>query len=1093
MHICINMRHSLIWTASKLLLMMLAFHLSLTTSIGQSLPKGFSRVTIATGLNRPTAMAIAPDGRIFYAEQDGKLRVIKNNVLLEAPFLNLVVRSEGERGLVGLVLDPQFSSNGYIYVYYTVAEGDARNRISRFTAKGDVALAGSEKIILELDKLSSATNHNGGAMRFGLDGMLYVAVGENANKLEAQNLNSYFGKILRILPDGGIPKDNPFKNGTPQRKRVWAYGLRNPFTFDIQPGTGRMFVNDVGWNSWEEINDATLGARNFGWPYSEGPTLFWRNPIYAYPHGLGDGKGCGITGGVFFSSTSTSYPAKYKDKYFFIDLCNSWINTLDLTSGAVREPFATNIGDQSVALTLGPDGNLYYLSRVDDYSYSPKSALYKIVYSEEKAPSITAQPLDQSVSEGDAATFTVAASGDGLRYQWRKNGNNLAGAMAITYTLPRSQLSDAGKYSVVISNSIGSVISGDATLAVTERNTAPTAKIISPNSTITYRAGDILKLSGEGTDPEDGKLPPSAFTWMVVFHHDTHTHPGPSVAPGTKDATFTVPNTGEDATSVWYRLVLTVQDSRGKMHSNYVDIRPQLANLTVATDPIGLKLQIAGNEFIAPFSRQIVAGMENSLDVVSPQVLNGVTYEFVGWREGQRMTSEKFFTVFPMQDTRYIAVFKPVQVLRSPDNPKDAVAGLNHAYYKGESWKKLPDFNSITPENIGVSANFDLLSKYNGSSFGATLAGYINVPRDGKYIFYSLSDDGSKVFIGDILVVDNDGAHGPLEQSGGIGLKAGLHAIRVHYFNSEGDNILQIKVSGPGISKQFIPSNRLYRVVPTEPLPIACTASGSILREVWTWIAGRTVAEIPVQRNPNFTELLTSFESQSTMRDYYGALIRGYVCAPISGKYTFWIAGDDNVELWLSTDKDPAKKQRIAFVYGVTSKIGYTAPREWNKYETQQSAPITLVGGQQYYIEALHKEASREDHVSVGWDLPNGAQERPILGGRLSPFEVGNAKARLQLDRGEEVLAVNGSVLVAYPNPFSNQLTIQFFAEDTRQAKLEIYDIRGVLVNKLFDATTQKGDKYSFEVEGNTLKNGLYIIRLTTSDKVLYKKVELIR
>ena len=135
--------------------------------------------------------------------------------------------------------------------------------------------------------LSSATNHNGGAMHFGKDGKLYIGVGENANPAHAQNLDTYHGKLLRINKDGSVPEGNPFTTGSEQRKSVWAYGLRNPYTFSIHPETGRIFVNDVGQNAWEEINDATIGGRNFGWPTTEGTfnTVTYpnfTNPIYAY-------------------------------------------------------------------------------------------------------------------------------------------------------------------------------------------------------------------------------------------------------------------------------------------------------------------------------------------------------------------------------------------------------------------------------------------------------------------------------------------------------------------------------------------------------------------------------------------------------------------------------------------------------------------------------------------------------------------------------------------------------------------------------------------------------------------------------------------
>jgi len=258
-------------------------------------------VPVASGLSKPTAMAFSPDGRIFVAQQSGKLRVIKNGSLLPTPFVSLSVQSLGETGLIGVVVDPNFTSNQYIYVYHTNTSNGVRNRISRFKANGDVAQPGSEEVILELDLLTSI-NHNGGAMHFGPDGKLYVAVGESTVQSNSQNLDTYHGKLLRINPDGSIPAGNPFSSGSEQRRRVWAYGLRNPFTFDIQPGTGKILVNDVGPSSWEEINDASSGGLNFGWPLEVGPGSTYESPIYAYGRGRGDSKGCAITGGTFFNT-----------------------------------------------------------------------------------------------------------------------------------------------------------------------------------------------------------------------------------------------------------------------------------------------------------------------------------------------------------------------------------------------------------------------------------------------------------------------------------------------------------------------------------------------------------------------------------------------------------------------------------------------------------------------------------------------------------------------------------------------------------------------------------------------------------------------
>src|SRR5678815_2572989 len=266
-----------------------------------TLPAGFTETSIS-GLSNPTAMELAPDGRIFVCEQGGALRVIKNGVLLSTPFLTLSVDANGERGLLGIAFDPNFASNNFLYVYYTVPSTPRHNRVSRFTANGDIVVPGSETIILELNDLSSATNHNGGAIHFGPDGKLYVAVGENANGSNAQTLSNRLGKVLRINSDGTIPADNPFFNTAAGANRsIWALGLRNPFTFAFQPGTGRLFINDVGQSAWEGLDDGKAGA-NYGWPTHEGPSSppdpKFTEPLFAYPH---DGVVCAITGAAFYN------------------------------------------------------------------------------------------------------------------------------------------------------------------------------------------------------------------------------------------------------------------------------------------------------------------------------------------------------------------------------------------------------------------------------------------------------------------------------------------------------------------------------------------------------------------------------------------------------------------------------------------------------------------------------------------------------------------------------------------------------------------------------------------------------------------------
>lgn len=430
----------------------------------QTFPEGFSQVQVASGISTPTAMVFAPDGRIFITQQNGQVRIVKNGVLLGTPFTTISTQFNGERGLIGITLDPNFATNHYVYLYYTLPDG-SRNRIIRVTGNGDVVTPGSETPVLNLDPLSNANNHNGGAMHFK-DGFLYVAVGDNANGANAQNLDTYHGKLLRINPDGSVPAGNPF-TGSAQRSRVWAYGLRNPFTIDIRINSAndKLYVNDVGENSWEEINNAVAGGFNFGWPMHEGANTddATVSPFYAYPHGSGDGKGCAITGGAVYELATPNYPEAYNHQYYFQDLCNGWINMLDVTAALpVVQPFATGLGGQALGITTGTDGNLYYLER-------NAGALYRIVYTPPviTVPTITEQPVSQRVEPGATATFHVSASGTApLSYQWLHNNENIPGANSDTYIITNAQLANEGNYQVIVTNSAGSAVSNTVTLTV---------------------------------------------------------------------------------------------------------------------------------------------------------------------------------------------------------------------------------------------------------------------------------------------------------------------------------------------------------------------------------------------------------------------------------------------------------------------------------------------------------------------------------------------------------------------------------------------------------------------------------------------------
>jgi glucose/arabinose dehydrogenase len=615
-------------------------------------------VLIASGLTNPTSMAIAPDGRIFVAQQGGALRVIKNNVLLPTPFLTVAVTSSNERGLLGVTFDPDFASNGYVYVYYTAAS-PVVNRVSRFTASSanpDVAQAGSEVFIL--NPIPSETGwHNGGAIHFGNDGKLYVAVGEGHDGDNAQSLSTLSGKLLRINADGSIPIDNPFYGSTTGSSRaIWSLGLRNPFTFDIQPTTGRIFINDVGENAYEEINEAWVGPNtgmnagfNFGWPATEGPhnDPRFQKPFHAYPQAGGD---CAITGGSFYNPATVNFPAEYVGDYFFADYCGSWIKSIDLTSKQVTTFLAGDSSRDIVDVKVGGDGSLYYLAR-------GTSSVRRIRYlTTDQPPAILAHPQNRTVSVGQSATFTVSASGSTpLGYQWQRNGSNIAGATSASYTLVNAQLADSGaQFRVVVTNSFGTATSNAATLTVTS-NQPPTAAISQPPAGSQYSAGETIPFSGTGTDPEDGSLAAGNFTWRVDFHHESHIHPFIPDTSGSQSGSFEVPTTGHVAADVWYRIHLTVRDSGGLMHSTYRDVLPRTSAITLTTNISGLQLTLDSQPVSTPHTVTSVVGIERTLDAPSPQTVGGTTYEFVSWSDGG---PQSHTVSTPTTNTTYTATYR---------------------------------------------------------------------------------------------------------------------------------------------------------------------------------------------------------------------------------------------------------------------------------------------------------------------------------------------------------------------------------------------------------------------------------------------------
>ena len=341
------------------------------------LPTGFVEEVLADHLNAATAMTALPDGRVLIADQTGMLRVIKDGRMLATPTLDLRARVDSywERGLVGVTAHPDFPHTPELFVLYVAAQPYPHHVLARFVVAGDIALPETEHILFEGDDQTKRggkypAGHQGGPVRFGPDGKLYVALGEPLLPTEgpcsSQKLDTVLGKILRFKPDGTVPEDNPFYRQTTGKYRaIWAIGLRNPFGMAFQPETGRLFACDVGQSSWEEIDDIIPGA-NYGWPDAEGMSTnpAFKNPIHTYPPTVGR---C-IIGGSFYPRAAPAgdgmgfFPEAWRGKFFFADWAANWVKVLDPDKPASVTTFATGF-KAPVGVLVAPDHSLLVLNR----------------------------------------------------------------------------------------------------------------------------------------------------------------------------------------------------------------------------------------------------------------------------------------------------------------------------------------------------------------------------------------------------------------------------------------------------------------------------------------------------------------------------------------------------------------------------------------------------------------------------------------------------------------------------------------------------------------------------------------------------------
>ncbi|MDO1446498.1 PA14 domain-containing protein [Rhodocytophaga aerolata] len=469
---------------------------------------------------------------------------------------------------------------------------------------------------------------------------------------------------------------------------------------------------------------------------------------------------------------------------------------------------------------------------------------------------------------------------------------------------------------------------------------------------------------------------------------------------------------------------------------------------------------------------------------VSIAVEPGKTYA-VKWINGQN----------PLQDQRSGGTTSTGQNLASPTDGDDwlvyltvdnspqsctATGSILREYWanvRGGAVSDIP-VNTV-PTSSTQLTSFETPSTI-GDNYAQRIRGYICPPVTGNYIFYLASDDQGELWLSTndnpaskqkiAYITSHAGSKQwtkfPTQKSIEIALEKGkkYYIEALHKEAVYGDN-LAVGWTLPGsTSIQVIPGAVLSPVLPE---PVACTATGSILREYWANVRGGAVSDIPVNTVPTSSTQLTSFETPSTIGDNYAQRIRGYICPPVTGNYIFYLASDDQGELWLSTNDNPASKQKIAYI---TSHAG---SKQWTKFPTQKSIEIALEKGKKYYIEALHKEAVYGDNLAVGWTLPSSTSIQVIPGSVLSPFVPSPARLAGYYESAQ-------NQFIVFPNPFSDKLSI---ATQRQQGKVRI-SLTDIVGKTYFSHEYQLAGQAELTIDFSalSLKPGMHLLKLQSEE-----------
>lgn len=672
---------------------------------GAVLPAGFEDTLVATA-PAPTSLAWTPAGQMLVTTQAGRLYLGDADGLRPAPALDLSERlcPRLEQGLLGAAAHPRFAVNGWVYVYWTHDVAGCVQRVSRFTVDAaGVADPGSEVVLV--DHIPSPNgNHNGGDLHFGTDGYLYVSTGDGGCDYEggdyeggdheggeaacagandaARDRHVLSGKILRIGEGGEIPPDNPFvgrdsarchRTGVTEAGRTcqetYAWGLRNPFriAFDPDAETTRFFVNDVGQDDWEEINEGRAGA-DYGWNVREGPCANasridcdgppegMTDPLFAYPHA----DGCAaVTGGAFVPKAA-GWPAELTGDYLFADYACGTIFSLEPEGEDrwSRRPFVTGLGDDSaVDLTFAPSpagSSLYYttyggggqIRRIDYLGDAERPPRADLVVDPPYGDSPLGVRLDASASRAYAGAAIA-------RYRFDPGDGTPAveqdgPVLAHTYRTEK-----ATTPSVTVTDTAGRT-SDPVTAVVHAGETPPTVTITAPPGP--HRIGDAVSLSASAADRRDGPLAAERLTWWVLVHHDQHTHPflGP-VTGAQLEFEFPRPESLRAAAGSYLEVRVAATDAAGLTGTATAEVRPRLVELSFATDPEGLAVVVDGEAQSTPWTVTAWVGLPVRIAALE-QRHDGRRYRFERWSD--RGKAEHLIETADQAAT-YTARFRP--------------------------------------------------------------------------------------------------------------------------------------------------------------------------------------------------------------------------------------------------------------------------------------------------------------------------------------------------------------------------------------------------------------------------------------------------